>query len=508
MTQTLTQKTLHGLKWSYISIISTASMQVGYTSLMARLLMPKDFGLIAMGGVILGFGSYFAEMGLGSAIIQKKELNENDIKASFSSSVLLGVFFWLLIYLCAPLAVIIFKDPEIVNIIRVLGINFVINGFSLTSKSLLRRELNFKALAMIEIWSYLIGYVFIGITFALLNWGVWSLVFASLGQQFVSALISFLIVKHKISFFPLWVDIKPLFDFGSKISGISFIQFISSNLDTILIAKISNSTSLGIYNRASLLVNLPAQYFYTSFSKVLFPAFSRIQVENDKLREIFTNSFTLLNIILLPLSIGVIPMAKDIITILLGPKWLEAIPVFQILLITVSFSAMVNISGSMIQATGKLLGMFYNEIFYLILLIVLMSMFSIYELIGFAFAMTISRFIRLSIYVYIIRINIRTDLNLILKAIVINLIVGILIASIIYLTSKILPENNLAFNFIIECFILLVTYILFLRFMIARNFTHELSYFFNIMIVYSKNNLFIKRFFSFLEKQLIIFAHN
>ncbi|MFA6599308.1 MAG: lipopolysaccharide biosynthesis protein [Ignavibacteriaceae bacterium] len=508
MTETLTHKTFHGLKWSYISIISTAAMQIGYTSIMARLLTPKAFGLMAMGGVIIGLGGYFAEMGLGHAIIQKNILNKNDIKASFSTSIILGIFFWLLIYLCAPLAILIFKDSEVVNIIRVLGIYFIINGFSLTSKSLLRRELNFKALAIIEICSYLTGYIFIGISFALLGWGVWSLVIASLGQQVTSALISFLIVKHKISFVPHWNDIKPLFNFGSKISIISFIQFISSNLDTLIIGKISTPTLLGIYNRASLFVNLPAQYFYTSFSRVLFPAFSRIQLDKDKLREIFTNSFTLINIIILPLTIGVVPMAKDIIYILLGPNWTEAIPVFQVLIITIAFSAVINISGSLIQATGKLRGMFYNEIAYLILLIGLMLMFSTYGLLGFAIAMTISKFIRLCIYILIIKNNIKPNLYNIFKALAINAFVGVLIACIIFIANHFITGNNLAFKFILELIILLITYVLFLRFIIARNFAHEFSYLLMIMSGYFNKNLFLNNILYYLEKKLIIIQQN
>ena len=166
MTDNLTSKTLHGLKWSYIGTIVNSVLQIGFTAIMARLLEPAAFGLIAMAGVILRFGSYFAQMGVGSALIQKKEVSEEDIRAAFTSAIFLGILFLVLVWFCAPLAIHIFDNEKVITIIRVMALSFVITGLTTTAMSLLRRNLEFRSIAITEIISYVLGYSVIGVSLA------------------------------------------------------------------------------------------------------------------------------------------------------------------------------------------------------------------------------------------------------------------------------------------------------------------------------------------------------
>jgi len=170
MTDNLTSKTLHGLKWSYISTLTKSVLQIGFTAIMARLLEPAAFGLIAMAGVILRFGSYFAQMGVGSALIQKKEISDEDVRAAFTSALFLGVLFCVSVWFLAPLAIYIFDSERVIPIIRVIirvmALSFIITGLTTTALSLLRRNLEFRSLAVTEIVSYVLGYGLIGITLA------------------------------------------------------------------------------------------------------------------------------------------------------------------------------------------------------------------------------------------------------------------------------------------------------------------------------------------------------
>ena len=145
MTDNLTSKTLHGLKWSYLSTIVNSVLQIGFTAIMARLLEPAAFGLIAMAGVILRFGSYFAQMGVGSALIQKKEISDEDVRAAFTSALFLGILFCVLVWLCAPFAIYIFDNEKVIPIVRVMALSFVITGLSTTALSLLRRNMKFRS---------------------------------------------------------------------------------------------------------------------------------------------------------------------------------------------------------------------------------------------------------------------------------------------------------------------------------------------------------------------------
>src|SRR3989304_3879237 len=241
MNESLTSKTFHGLKWSYISTITNAVLQIGFTAVM-----------------VLRFGSYFAQMGVAQALIQKKDISNEDIRAAFTSTLILGLLFFALAWAIAPLAIYIFDNSEVIPVIRVMAFSFVLTGLSTTALSLLRRNLEFRSLAIIEISSYALGYGGVGVGLAHSGFGVWSLVVAALSQSALSAILSYLFSRHDVSFMFFWKYYKELYSFGSRVSIISFFEFIGSNLDTLAIGHFLGANLLGIYNRALLLVSVPA----------------------------------------------------------------------------------------------------------------------------------------------------------------------------------------------------------------------------------------------------------
>lgn len=405
MPESLTQKTIHSLKWSYVSTISTAAMQVGYTAVMARLLNPSYFGLVAMGMVVLRFGQYFAQMGMGSAIIQKKDLSKENISAAFTSSIFLGLLFTVLTFLLAPLAKYVFNNNDVIPLVRIMGLSFLINGFSLTALALIRRSMNFKYLAFAEITAFIIGYLVIGIGSALLGFGVWSLVYASLSQNLILAILTFLIIRHEVTLTFSWAHYKPLISFGSKISVISFLEFIGSSLDTILIGRYFGDIKLGFYNRAQMLINLPMQYFTTSFSRVLFPSFSQIQDDNERIKK---NIFLILKIfatVLFPFSIVVSILSKEIVFVILGSKWMES----AMLLSVLAFASMINLLTHFIAVLFEAKGLLKEKIFIQSLFtVVLAASFYLvlpYGVLGFTYALLFSQIFKiLQYFLYFIKI--------------------------------------------------------------------------------------------------------
>src|SRR4028118_2182460 len=144
MSQTLTSKTIRGVQWTTISTIFVSITQIGSMSIMARLLDPSAFGIIAISGVILRFASYFANMGLSQALVQKEEVTTYNIRAAFTASLLLSSFFYLVIWLLAPFATKIMANSDVTPIVRVMGLNFIIGGLGSAAYSLIRRSLEFK----------------------------------------------------------------------------------------------------------------------------------------------------------------------------------------------------------------------------------------------------------------------------------------------------------------------------------------------------------------------------
>ena len=409
MPESLTHKTIHGLKWSYTSTIVRAVMQIGYTAVMARLLNPSDFGLVAMSWVVLRFGNYFAQMGMSSALIQKKDLSNKNISAAFTSSLFLGLLFTILTFFLAPLAKYIFENSDVVPIVRIMGLSFLINGFSLTALALIRRRMNFKYLAFAEITAFVIGYLVIGIGSALMGFGVWSLVYASLVQSFILALLSLLIFRHNLSLTFSWINYKPLVSFGSKVSVISFLEFIGGSLDTVLIGRFFGDTKLGFYNRAQLLIGLPMNYLTTSFSRVLFPSFSQIQEDNDRIKKNILIILEIAASVLFPFAIFVSITSKEIVYIVLGVKWMESAVLLKVLSLAAAVDLLLHLLASLFEAKGLLKDKIYAQSLFIIILSVAFYFALPFGVFGFAVALLIAQIFRLSIYsiYFIIRLDIK-----------------------------------------------------------------------------------------------------
>lgn len=437
MSETLTSKTLHGIKWSYLSSVINTVLQIGFTAIMARLLEPTAFGLVAMAGVVLRFGSYFSQMGVGRALIQKKEISNEDIRAAFTSSLTLGSAFFGLAWISAPLATYIFRNAEVIPIIRIMALSFVLSGVSATALSLLQRNLEFRSLAIISIVSYVVGYGGVGVTLAYSGFGVWSLVIGALSQSAILAVLSYLFSRHALTFIYRWKYYKQLYSFGSKISLISFFQFISSNLDTISIGHFLDARRLGMYNRAHLLASLPSEYIFTSLSKVLFPSFSRMQTEIAKLRTVYLLSLTLMWIILMPITLGMIPAANEIVTVVLGKKWIQAVPIFQILLTMVPFSLATNFSGVVMQAMGRLKVMLLWEVLYLCFLVMAFYAVAPFGLVGFAATVALGSLIRSFGYFYFVSRILEIRLSQFVKTYSVNFITSAMVFGSIFFARAI-----------------------------------------------------------------------
>jgi lipopolysaccharide exporter len=398
-TSGLTQKTFRGLRWSYTSTFANAIAQIGLTAVMARLLEPSAFGLIAMAAVILRFGQYFAQMGVGQAIIQKATLTEGEIRAAFTSSVLLGTGFFGIAWLAAPLAGVFFDSYDVVPVLRAMAVTFILTGISVTAVSLLRRELSFRPIALVEIGSYLIGYGIIGITTAATGWGVWALVAAALAQAGISAIFYLIVGWHPVLPTFSWAHYRPLYSYGSRVSGISFLEFIGSNLDTLVIGRVLGSASLGIYNRAFMLVNLPMQNLVTGMSRVLFPAFSRVQDDVGRLASNYLLALKVVAMVFIPIGFGMAAASEQLVLTLLGSQWTAAIPLVPILALVIPLHLMTHFGGIVLEATSRLNTKIVLQGSYLLVLGGLFFGLSGYGLIGFAVAIAIGTIARHAAYV-------------------------------------------------------------------------------------------------------------
>ncbi|TPG65576.1 lipopolysaccharide biosynthesis protein [Hymenobacter nivis] len=400
-TQNLSSAAVRGVQWTTAATVLTAVMQIGYTAVMARLLDPAAFGLVAMAGVVLRFGSYFAEMGLGHALVQRSEIDAQDVRATFTASLGLGLAVAGIAWLGAPLAVLFLKNEAVVPLVRVQALGFIIVGLGATATSLLRREMRFEVIAKVEVAAYVLGYGGVGITLAVLGAGVWSLVMASLAQQFFAALMNYLVVRHSLRFIFDRAPYARLLGYGGRVSVVGFLEFINGNLDTLLIGRLLGSVLLGIYNRAYMLLYLPMYFLTNSLARVAFPAFSKIQDDLPRTRALYLTSSTLVATVVLPVCAGVAVAAPELVQVLLGPRWAASVPILRVLCLSIPLSMTTLFAGVVADARANLKQKIILNLEFMALLATLFWALKGYGLAGIAGAIGTGEVVRTFLYMRI-----------------------------------------------------------------------------------------------------------
>lgn len=444
MNTNLTSKAISGFQWTTISTIITSIMQIGYTSVMSRLLDPQAFGLIAISQIIINFGYYFARLGMGPALIQKKEINEYDIRAVFTSSLLLGIGFITLVWIFAPLSHLIFNkvDEEVVKIIRLMSISFFVSGLSITSGSLLTRNLKFRLLSILEIVSYIISYLGIGITMALLDFGVYSLVFAQVSQSILRMILNYAYTRHSLKLLFKWQYHKHFFSYGTRLSLTNFMEFLSANVSPILIGRFFGDNKLGFFRQANMIAQLPMEKFNRSIGNVMFPLFSKIQTEIERFKKSYLEIITFVSAILFPVGFGMSVASKEIVLVLFGDKFADSGPILQFLSIGMAFRFITTYGGTVCDATANLNFKLITQSIYLVAFAALGYYFKDYGIVGFAIIVMIGDVVMNLAYMYVAGKILKVSAREYVKAFYPGILIGCITAFIIYLTTWILDYFN------------------------------------------------------------------
>ena len=343
-----------GVGWGTVSIATVTIFQVVFISVMARLLDPADFGLVAIANIALRFYSFFAQMGITPALIQKETLSDGDVRAALALSLGVSIFFFLLTIFTAGLAERFFEMNSLALVMRVLALNFIVAGFSAVPMGLIRRNRAFKALAVIEIVSYVAGYGVVGLTAAFYGAGVWALVAAFLSQMLVSAILGYSVVRHPLGLKHTTEQRNHIIGYGGRYSVIGFIEFLSANIDSMVVGKFMGTAMAGYYNRSVTLANLPVQNPTKVLTQVLFPIMSTMSNDHDKQSVSFQLSTLIVGIYSFAVGAGMSVAAPDIILVLLGNKWTESIPLLQIFAFSVAPLYLATIMGVTLDSMAKL----------------------------------------------------------------------------------------------------------------------------------------------------------
>lgn len=323
---------------------------------MARLLTPADFGIMAVVLVLSRAMGYFAQFGVARALVQKGTIEEEEIRGAWTVAFACGLVTTLAMFVGAGWFARFFHQETATAAIRLFSFNFLLQAVTLTPAALLRRRLRIKRLAAIETLAFLIGQFAIGVPSACLGAGYWAIVLSMLGQSLVLAVASFVAAPHSLRPSLNFGRYSSLVFFGGKASGVSVIEFLSASADTFTLGKVASASSLGLYNRAFMLINLPLQYLWNGLQKVLFPALAREQNDYLRLERLVMDAARVFSTLAIPLGIGAALSARSIVLSILGGQWNDAIPVFQWLCLAAVCSCLSHLPALVMEAVGKFAG--------------------------------------------------------------------------------------------------------------------------------------------------------
>jgi len=386
----LTEKIKSSGIWQTIEVIVVVIAQFLYMAIMARLLTKPDFGLMAIANGLLGFGNIFAEAGMGAALIQRKNLTNKHINAAFHSGIILGLLLFAIFFLNAPLISKFYENPKLADLIRVIAVNFLIFSVSAVSLGILQKEFKFKEKSFVTILAIVISYS-IGIICGIKGYGVWSLVIASLTLSILQTIGYFYFTGIKLIKGIFITEWKELFYFSFGVILSKICNYLGLNGINLAIGKIFSPGLVGVFERTFRIKTLPSQYIGDILDKIMFPAMSEIQDEKEKLFQIYQVSLGIVNTILMPLSLYLIFFSKEIVLILLGKDWSEAVIPLQIMFVVLAISSSSRMADTVIRAKGLIYKNVVRKFLYVVfLLICTIYGGSRYGLIGAAVGVTVS----------------------------------------------------------------------------------------------------------------------
>lgn len=305
-------------------------LQFASTAVLARLLMPEDYGLMAMVTVIFGFVYLFKDLGLSSATIQSAEITHKQVSTLFWVNLGVSCCLTLLTAALAPAIALFYGEPRLVEISITLATGFIFGGLGVQHKALLKRQMQFGTLAAIDIASMFVS-IAVGIIAAWSGAGYWALVLMQLSTPISDAIGSWVACGWRPSLPSRDANIASMLNFGSNITGFQILNYFSRNLDNILIGWYWGSQQLGIYAKAYQLLLQPFQQLTLPISNVIWPALTRLQNDPKRYLAYYHKGLLLIVTFSMPLVVFMFVDAEEMVRILLGEKWLDAVIIFRLL---------------------------------------------------------------------------------------------------------------------------------------------------------------------------------
>ena len=345
-------KTVTGVVWSAIERFSVQGLQFVLSIIIARLIDPSDYGLIAMLGIFLAIAQTFTDSGFSQALIQKKNRSAVDFSTVFYFNLIVSVFIFFLFWIGASDIASFYNEPKLEVITKWVALNIILTALSIVQRTELTIKMDFKTQAKASLVSVVLSGS-LGVTLAWYGFGVWALVWQTLCNSLTNTVLLWFLSKWKPLYLFSWSSFKGLFAFGSKLLASGLLHTVYTNLYSLVIGKQYSPTDVGFFNRASTLAQFPSTNLVMIITRVSYPTHCELQHEPELLRKSFIQYIRLSTFFIFPLMVGLAALAEPLVHILLTDKWKESIPLLQILCIANMWLPVMYLNNNMLAAKGR-----------------------------------------------------------------------------------------------------------------------------------------------------------
>lgn len=352
MSESLKQKTVRGMIWSGISSFSNQGIQFVIGLIVARILLPSDYGLIGMVTVFTSLITVFIDCGFSTALVRKIDRTDADFSTAFYFNIVAGAIVYLIIFFTAPLIAEFYNEPQITSLARFLGINVFLGAFGIVQGTQYTIKVDFKTPTKISIISLLCSGS-VGIALAYAGYGVWAIAW----QFVVNKIVNVILIWFYSSWRPKLVfskhSLQYMWSFGYKMVLSALLDTLYRNIYQIIIGKVFSAKDLGNYSRAQQFASFPSSNFTGIIGSVTFPILSSIQNDDARFERVYRKYLCLSAFIVFPCMVGLSVLAEPLVVTLLSERWLECVPLLQIICFSMMWYPIHAINLHLLQVKGR-----------------------------------------------------------------------------------------------------------------------------------------------------------
>lgn len=352
MTKDLKKHFFNGVVWAGARRFAEQGMQTITTIILARILSPHEFGVIGIANIFILFANTINQLGISSAIIQRKDIDEGHLSSAFWANVVTGVTLCLLMMSLSWPAARFFRNDDVQPVLFVLSFNFILAALRIVQNAQFSRNLQFGKLASLSIWEMLSNSI-LTIALAVKGFGVWSLVWGRLFGIGMGTLLAWASSPWRPKCVFQFEKFRQLFKFGIHAMSVNILTYLGQNIDYVIVGRFLGTAPLGFYTMAYNLVTLPQRKISSILTSVAFPTFVKIQDDNARVAKNYLKILSYISIITFPVLFGLMMVSPYFVKIVLGEKWLSIVRPMQIMCVLGMLSSIATTMGSIFYAKGR-----------------------------------------------------------------------------------------------------------------------------------------------------------